>query len=169
MHQMAVSHCRTVSHHRILEKIGAGGMGEVYRATDSRLGRSVAVKILAEDIAADQTSMPRFEREARVLAALNHPNIATIYGLEVSEETRGLVMERVEDPTLADRMAQHPVLMEEPSRLRARSLKVWSYAHARGIIHRDLKPSNIKLTSEGRVKNKSARGSVGKRPQEHNR
>jgi eukaryotic-like serine/threonine-protein kinase len=151
---MAVSHSltgRTVSHYHILEKIGAGGMGEVYRATDSRLGRSVAVKILPQGIA-DQMSMSRFEREAQLLAALNHPNIATIHGFEVSEETRALVMELVEGPTLADHIADGPIPLNEALGTARQIAEALEYAHERGIIHRDLKPSNIKLTLDGRVK-----------------
>lgn len=152
---MAVSHSligQTVSHYHILEKIGAGGMGEVYRATDSRLGRSVAVKILPEGIAADQMSTARFEREAQVLAALNHPNIATIHGFEASGETRALVMELVEGPSLADRIKESSIPLDEALGVARQIAEALEYAHERGIIHRDLKPSNIKLTSEGRVK-----------------
>ncbi|HLV97023.1 MAG TPA: protein kinase [Candidatus Acidoferrales bacterium] len=142
---------RSVSHYRILEKIGAGGMGEVYRATDSRLGRSVAVKILPESFAADKQSMLRFEREAQVLAGLSHPNIAVVHGFEASGETRALVMELVEGPTLADRIAQGPIPLDEALPIARQIAEAIEYAHERGIIHRDLKPSNIKVT-DGRVK-----------------
>src|SRR5712692_5988464 len=104
---------QTIAHYRIQAKIGAGGMGEVYRATDSRLGRDVALKVLPEAFARDAERMARFEREAQVLAALNHPQIASIYGLEDSSGVRALVMELVEGPTLADRIARGPMALEE--------------------------------------------------------
>ena len=101
---------QTIAHYRVLEKIGAGGMGEVYRAYDTRLGRDVALKVLPEAFARDAERMARFEREAKVLASLNHPNIASIYGLEESNGARALVMELVEGPTFAERIRQgrHP-------------------------------------------------------------
>ncbi len=143
---------QTVSHYRILDKLGAGGMGEVYRASDSRLGREVAIKILPEPFAADQQRMARFEREAQLLAALNHPNIATIYGLEVVGPTRALVMELVPGPTLADRIAQGPLPLDEALPIARQIAEAVEYAHESGIIHRDLKPANIKLTADGKVK-----------------
>jgi len=143
---------QTIAHYRIQEKIGAGGMGEVYRATDGRLGRDVALKVLPEAFARDAERMLRFEREAKVLASLNHPNIASIYGLEESNGVRALVMELVEGPTLADRIKQGPVPLDEALRIAKQISEAFEYAHERGIIHRDLKPSNVKLTTDGQVK-----------------
>jgi serine/threonine protein kinase len=104
---------QTIAHYRIQAKIGAGGMGEVYRATDTRLNRDVAIKVLPEALARDADRMARFEREAKVLASLNHPNIASIYGLEESNGSRALVMELVEGPTLAERIKQGPLPLDE--------------------------------------------------------
>ena len=143
---------QSLSHYRILEKLGAGGMGEVYRATDSRLGRDVAIKILPEAFSADQQRMARFEREAQLLAALNHPNIATIFGLELAGSTRALAMELVPGPTLADRIAQGAMPHDEILPIARQIAEALEYAHDRGIIHRDLKPANIKVTPDGNVK-----------------
>ena len=143
---------QTVSHYRIQEKLGAGGMGEVYRATDARLNREVALKIVPAAFAADEQRMARFEREAQVLAALNHPHIATIYGLEDAGATRALVMELVPGPTLADRIAQGPLPLEEAIPIARQIAEALEYAHDRGIIHRDLKPANVKVTHDGQVK-----------------
>jgi serine/threonine protein kinase len=134
--------------YEILSLIGAGGMGEVYRARDTRLDRDVALKILPEAFAADADRMARFEREAKLLAALNHPNIAAIYGLEQS----ALVMELVEGPTVAERIAQGRIPLEEALEIAKQIADAVQYAHRRGIIHRDLKPANIKVNSEGSVK-----------------
>ena len=139
---------RTISHYRILEKLGEGGMGEVWRATDTKLHREVALKILPERFAADRDRMARFTREAHVLASLNHPNIATIYGVE----ERALVIELVEGATLGGRMAQGAVALEEALPVLKQIAEALEYAHERGIVHRDLKPANIKITPEGRVK-----------------
>ena len=127
-------------------------MGEVYRATDSKLGRDVALKVLPEAFAADQQRMQRFQREAQVLASLNHPHIASIYGLEESGAMRALVMELVEGPTLAERNAAGAMPAEEALPIARQIAEALEYAHERGIIHRDLKPANIKLTPDGRVK-----------------
>jgi len=143
---------QTIAHFRVTEKIGAGGMGEVYRATDSRLGREVALKIIPEAFASDPQRMARFEREAQLLAALNHPHIATIHGLEVAGGIRALVMELVEGPTLGDRIAQGPMPLEEALPIARQIAEALEFAHERGIIHRDLKPANIKLTQSGEVK-----------------
>jgi len=145
---------QTIAHYRIQEKIGAGGMGEAYRATDGRLGRDVALKVLPEAFArdAERERMPRFERDAKVLASLNHPNIASIYGLEESNGVRALVIELVEGPTLADRIKQGPVPLGEALPLAKQIAEALEFAHERGIIHRDLKPSNVKLTLDGQVK-----------------
>jgi serine/threonine-protein kinase len=141
-----------IAHYRVQEKIGAGGMGEVYRAYDTRLGRSVALKVLPEAFAHDAERMARFEREAKVLASLNHPNIASIYGLEESNGVRALVMELVEGPTLAVRISEGRIALEEVLTFAQQIADGLEYAHERGIIHRDLKPSNVKLTPESQVK-----------------
>ncbi len=138
--------------YEILGALGAGGMGEVYRARDTRLGRDVAVKILPQQFAQDLQRLARFEREAQLLAALNHPHIAHIYGLEETSGTRALVMELVEGPTLADQIAHGPYLLEEALRIARQVAEGLEYAHDRGIIHRDLKPANVKLTTDGNVK-----------------
>ena len=138
--------------YEILSAIGAGGMGEVYRARDSRLGRDVALKVLAESFAHDSERMARFEREAKVLASLNHPNIASIYGLEDSGGTRALVMELVEGPTLADRIGRGPIPVDEAVRIARQIAEALEYAHEHGIVHRDLKPANVKVTVDDTVK-----------------
>src|SRR5215469_12433127 len=138
----------TIGHYHVREKLGAGGMGEVYRATDSRLGRDVALKVLPEAFACDADRMARFEREAKVLASLNHPQIASIYGLEESGSTRLLVMELVEGPTLNERIKQGPIPIDEVLPLAKQIAEALEFAHERGIIHRDLKPSNVKVTGE---------------------
>ncbi len=154
---------RNFAHYEITGTLGAGGMGEVYRARDTRLNRDVALKVLPEAFAADPQRMARFEREAQVLASLNHPNIAAIYGLEESDSTRALVMELVEGQTLAERIAArsaqsrgvgaiHELLLQEPLQTAKQVAEALEYAHERGIIHRDLKPANIKITPEGTVK-----------------
>jgi hypothetical protein len=141
-----------IAHYRVQEKIGAGGMGEVYRAQDTRLCRDVAIKVLPELFARDAERMVRFEREAKVLASLNHPNIASIYGLEESNGARALVMELVEGPTFAERISQGRIPLEEVLTFAKQIADGLEYAHDRGIIHRDLKPSNVKLTPESQVK-----------------
>ncbi len=138
---------RTLGHYHIEEKIGAGGMGEVYRARDTRLGRDVAIKVLPEAFARDPERLARFEREAQLLASLNHPNIAAIYGLEQSDGVRFLVLEFVAGETLAG-----PLPMEEALRLCRQIAEALEAAHEKGIVHRDLKPANIKVTPEGKVK-----------------
>src|SRR6516225_8194285 len=134
--------------YEILAPIGAGGMGEVYRATDTKLGRDVAIKILPPAFAADSDRMARFEREAKVLASLNHPHIAAIYGVE----DRALVLELVEGQTLEERIAQGTIPLEEALSIAKQIAEALEYAHERSIIHRDLKPANIKITPEARVK-----------------
>ena len=127
-------------------------MGEVYRARDSRLGRDVALKVLPVAFAADAERMARFQREAQVLASLNHPNIASIYGLEDSGKVRALVMELVEGPTLADRLTKGAIPVDEVLSLAKQICEAVEYAHERGIVHRDLKPANIKLANSSSVK-----------------
>jgi Tol biopolymer transport system component len=143
---------QSIAHYHVQGKIGAGGMGEVYRATDSRLARDVALKVLPEIFACDSQRMARFEREAKLLASLNHPSIASIYGLEESNSARAIVMELVEGPTLAERIKQGPLPLDEALSIAQQIAEGLEYAHERGIIHRDLKPSNVKLTSDGHVK-----------------
>ena len=138
--------------YQVVAQIGAGGMGEVYRARDTRLQRDVALKVLPEIFAADAGRMARFEREARLLASLNHPHIAAVYGVEESDSCRALVMELVEGPTLADRIAAGPIPLEETVPIAKQVAEAVEYAHDHGVIHRDLKPSNIKVTADGTVK-----------------
>ena len=132
--------------------LGAGGMGEVYRATDTRLGRDVAIKVLPDAFAVDTDRIARFEREARALAALNHPNVALIYGLEDAGGSRALVLELVEGPTLADRLAHGPLPLDEALGIANQIAGALDAAHSQRIIHRDLKPANIKVRDDGTVK-----------------
>ena len=144
--------------YEVVGALGAGGMGEVYRATDTRLKRQVAIKILPAALAADSSStvsgdrLARFQREAEVLASLNHPHIAAIYGLEDTEIGKALVMELVEGPTLADRIAQRPIPIEEALPIAREIAEALEAAHEQGIVHRDLKPMNIKVRDDGVVK-----------------
>ena len=139
---------QAIAHYRITSKLGEGGMGEVWRATDTKLGRDVAIKVLPEAFARDPDRMARFTREAQMLASLNHPNIAAIYGVE----ERALVMELVEGPTLAERIAAGPIPLDDALPIAKQIAEALEYAHERSIIHRDLKPANIKITPEARVK-----------------
>jgi serine/threonine-protein kinase len=136
----------------IAAQIGTGGMGEVYRATDTNLKRAVALKVLPASVGEDAERLVRFQREAEVLAALNHPNIAQIYGLEKSGGIAALVMELVDGPTLADRIAQGPVPVEETLAVAKQIAEALEAAHEQGIVHRDLKPTNIKVRPDGVVK-----------------
>jgi serine/threonine-protein kinase len=138
--------------YEILSAIGAGGMGEVYRARDTRLNRDVAIKILPDLFAADAERVARFQREAQVLASLNHPNIAHIHGLEETGTTKALVLEFVDGPTLADLIAKGPIPLDEALPIAKQIAEALEAAHEHGIIHRDLKPANIKLTPDGAVK-----------------
>ena len=138
--------------YRIVAPLGAGGMGEVYRATDTKLGRDVAVKVLPESLAADPERLARFEREAKVLASLNHPNIAAIYGLEGTGSTSALVMELVEGETLGERLERGRIPLEDCLSIARQIAEALEAAHEKGIVHRDLKPANVKLTPEGKVK-----------------
>jgi eukaryotic-like serine/threonine-protein kinase len=142
----------SVGPYRILASLGAGGMGEVYRAEDIRLGREVAVKILHELTSDNPEYRSRFEREARVLASLNHPNIATLHGLEEVGDATLLEMELVPGETLAERISRGPIPADETFPIFKQIAQALEAAHERGIIHRDLKPSNVKVTPEGRVK-----------------
>ncbi len=149
---MALSIGTKLGPYEILAPIGAGGMGEVYRARDAKLGRDVALKVLPEAFARDTERMARFQREAKVLASLNHPNIASIYGLEDSGATHALVMELVEGPTLAERVKQGPMPVDEALRIAKQIAEAVEYAHERRIVHRDLKPANVKVTNDDAVK-----------------
>ena len=138
--------------YEIAAQIGVGGIGEVYRATDTKLKREVAVKVLPSALAADPERLARFQREAEVLASLNHPNIAQIHGLEDADGIKALVMELVEGPTLADRIAQGAIPVDEALPIAKQIAEALEAAHEQGIIHRDLKPANIKLRTDGVVK-----------------
>ena len=142
----------SIAHYSVTALIGEGGMGQVYQATDTKLNRQVALKIIPEASAADPDRLARFEREAKVLASLNHPGIAGIYGLEEQDGTKALVLELVEGPTLADRIAQGPIPVDEALPIAKQISEALEAAHEQGIIHRDLKPANIKLRPDGTVK-----------------
>ena len=141
-----------LAHYRLVEKIGEGGMGVVYEALDTRLGRKVAVKILPDLFARDPQRLARFEREARLLASLSHPGIAAIYGIEEAEGVRFLVLELVAGETLAARIARGAIPATEAMAIARAIAEGLEAAHERGVIHRDLKPANIKLTPDGKVK-----------------
>ena len=143
---------QTLGHYRIVAKIGEGGMGEVYRARDTKLDRDVALKVLPEAFTSDPERVARFEREAKVLASLNHPNIGAIHGSEESGETRALVLELIEGPTLADRIAQGAIPIDEALPIATQIADALEAAHEAGVIHRDLKPANVKLRPDGTVK-----------------
>jgi len=141
-----------VNSYQLVTKLGAGGMGDVYRARDTRLNRDVAFKVLPNVFAADADRLNRFRREAQVLASLNHPHIASIYGFEESGSTRALVLELVEGVTLAERVAQGPLLLDDALAIAQQVVEAIEAAHDHGVIHRDLKPANIKLRPDGTVK-----------------
>ncbi len=141
-----------VGPYEIIAPLGAGAMGEVYRACDTKLNREVALKVLPELFALDPDRRARFKREAQLLATLNHPNIAAIYGLEESNGAQALVLELVEGPTLADRIARGPISLEEALTIARQLAEALEAAHEKGIIHRDLKPANIKIAVNGVVK-----------------
>ena len=138
--------------YEILGALGAGGMGEVYRAKDSKLKRDVAIKVLPDAFARDAERVSRFQREAEVLASLNHPHIAAIYDLAEFDESRFLVLELVEGETLAERIARGPIPVEESLTIAKQIAEALEAAHEKGIIHRDLKPANIKVRPDGAVK-----------------
>src|SRR5271169_5916325 len=138
--------------YEILAPLGAGGMGEVYRAKDTKLDREVAIKVLPAALAQDPERLARFEREAKVLASLNHPNIAQIYGVEESNGVRALVMELVPGQTLGSRLKPGPLPLETALNYAKLIAEAFEAAHEKGITHRDLKPANIMVTPEGVIK-----------------
>jgi serine/threonine protein kinase len=142
----------TIAHYKVTAKLGQGGMGEVYRATDTKLDREVAIKVLPESFTQDRERLARFDREAKTLASVNHPNIASIYGLENSGGKMALVLELIEGETLAERLRAGAMPVEETLEVCRQIAEALEAAHEKGIIHRDLKPGNIKITPEGRVK-----------------
>ena len=150
---MAIPSGTKLGPYEVVALIGAGGMGEVYEARDTKLERNVAIKVLRDAFAQDADRLSRFQREAKMLAALNHPNIATIYGLEQSSGTSYLVMELVLGETLAERVQRDRVVpVEEALAIAKQIAEAVEAAHEKGIIHRDLKPANVKVTPEGKVK-----------------
>jgi eukaryotic-like serine/threonine-protein kinase len=138
--------------YKIVSLLGAGGMGEVYQAHDTKLGRDVAIKVLPTAFVHDVERLDRFQREGRMLAALNHPNIAMIHGLEQADGVHYLVMELVPGQTLAERVSAGPLKLEEALKVAGQIAEALESAHQKGVIHRDLKPANVKMTPEGRVK-----------------
>src|SRR6267142_3050399 len=149
---MALTSGNHLGPYEIMAPIGEGGMGVVYRARDTKLGRDVALKVLPDAFALDPERLARFKREAQVLASLNHPHIAAIYGFEDSGETHALVLELVEGETLADRIARGAIPLDEALPIARQICEALEGAHEQGIIHRDLKPANIKITPDGVVK-----------------
>ena len=149
---MALTPGTRLGHYEITAQIGVGGMGEEYRATDIKLKRQVAIKVLPSTVSGDPDHLARLQREAEVLASLNHPNIAAIYGIEDTTSAKALAMELVEGPTLADRIANGPISIDEALPIAKQIAEALEAAHEQGIIHRDLKPANIKVRPDGRVK-----------------
>src|SRR3982751_3154529 len=147
---MALAPGTRIGAYEVVSLLGAGGMGEAYRARDMKLNRDVALKILPEAFALDGDRIARFRREAQVLASLNHPNIGHIYGFEDSGSTHALVLELVEGPTLAERIAKGPIPLDEALPIAKQIAEALEAAHEQGIIHRDLKPANIKVRQDGR-------------------
>ena len=149
---MSLSAGTSIGHYDVTSLLGEGGMGQVWQATDTQLNRQVALKILPDAFADDPDRLARFTREAQILASLNHPNIAAIYGIEEAEGTRALVLELVEGPTLADRIAKGPIPLDEALPIAKQIADALEAAHEAGVIHRDLKPANIKVREDGTVK-----------------
>ena len=148
---MALAVGSRLGHYDVTALIVEGGMGQVYQATDTKLNQ-VALKILPEALAADPDRLARFQREAQVLASLNHPHIGGIHGLEESDGVKALVLELVEGPTLADRIAQGPIPVDEALPIAKQIAEALEAAHEKGVIHRDLKPANVKVKDDGTVK-----------------
>jgi eukaryotic-like serine/threonine-protein kinase len=149
---MSITSGTRIGSYEILAAIGAGGMGEVYRARDTRLDRPVAIKILPHAFASDPERRARFEREARTLAALDHPNIAQVHGLEESGGIHGIVMELVDGEDLSQRLARGAVPFDEAVLVARQVAEALEAAHEHGVVHRDLKPANIKIRPDGSVK-----------------
>src|SRR5262249_15897355 len=149
---MGIKTRQTLGSFEVLSILGRGGMGEVYRARDRKLKRDVAIKILPEEFSRDPDRVARFQREAEVLASLNHPNIGSIYDLEEAEGSRFLVLAFVEGETLAERIGRGAIPVEEALTIARNICEALEAAHEKGITHRDLKPANIKLTPDGKVK-----------------
>src|SRR5689334_6708086 len=149
---MALAAGSTFGGYTVSKLLGAGGMGEVYQARDTRLGRNVALKVLPDAVASDHDRLTRFAREAQALAALNHPHIAQIYGVEEVDGRSALVLELVDGPTLADRLVRGALPLEEALSIATQIAQALEAAHDAGIVHRDLKPANIKVTPAGVVK-----------------
>src|SRR5437763_15461278 len=161
---------QTFSQYKVLRKIGSGGMGVVYEAEDSRLGRRVAVKFLPNEMASDTQLLERFQREARAASSLNHPNICTIHAIEQHERRHFIVMELPEGETLAQGMSRQPMEMDKLLPLGIQIADARESAHAKGIVHRDMKPANVFLTERASVKildfglAKMSHGEIAKRP-----
>ena len=149
---MALEVGTRLGHYDVTALLGEGGMGQVWQATDTQLNRDVALKILPDAFAADPERLARFTREAQILASLNHPNIAAIHGIEKTDDTQALVLELVEGPTLADRIARGPIPLDEALPIAKQIAEALEAAHEAGVIHRDLKPANIKVREDGTVK-----------------
>ncbi|HEY6617380.1 MAG TPA: serine/threonine-protein kinase, partial [Vicinamibacterales bacterium] len=149
---MALTPGTRLGPYEVVSAIGAGGMGEVYRATDTKLKRQVAIKILPASVATDHDRLARFQREAEVLASMNHPNIAGIYGLEESGGVTALVMELVAGEDLSQRITRGPITVDEALPIARQIAEALEAAHEQGIVHRDLKPANIKVRSDGTAK-----------------
>ncbi len=141
-----------LGHYAVTARLGEGGMGEVWQARDTKLDRDVALKVLPQAFTDDPDRLARFEREAKVLASLNHPNIGHIYGLEEAEGQKALVLELVEGPTLADRIKHGPIPVAEALPIAKQIAEALEAAHEQGVIHRDLKPANVKVKDDGTVK-----------------
>ncbi len=149
---MAIEAGQNLLHYRLIEKIGEGGMGVVWKAADTTLDREVAIKILPDAFAEDAERLARFEREAKLLASLNHPNIATVFGVHSSDRTRFLAMELVPGEDLAQRLRRGRLPVDEAVRIARQIAEALEVAHGRGVVHRDLKPANIRVTPDGTVK-----------------
>src|SRR5712691_7819048 len=140
-----------LGHYEVVSLLGQGGMGEVYRARDTTLKRDVALKVLPGASLRDPERLARFQREAEVLASLDHPNIGPIYGIVDSADSRALVLALIEGPTLANQIALGPLPLDDALSIAKQIVEALEYAHERGVVHRDLKPANIKITPEGVV------------------